>query len=179
MNDLTDFVFWYWSHQLSSQLRSKSLYTIFLVVIIIIICHPLQNRRPATVSNDEIREYITTPYEGLDEDQLKQLVCTIKWFSEPQNGKYTSFLRVTKSGNAKWSYNRTWFGKKRVKGPFTSSDCDVTVTSLPNLIYCFDVVLLHWAFATATNFAVAGESLCDQFGSDIAAMSQTCRCRWK
>ena len=42
-----------------------------------------------------------------------------------------------------------------------------TATSLPNLIYCFCVALLHWAFATATNFTVTGESLCDRFGSDI------------
>ena len=46
------------------------------------------------------------------------------------------------------------------KGPFTSRDCDVVGTSLPNLIYCFGVVLLHWTFATATNFAVSRESLC-------------------
>ena len=32
--------------------------------------------------------------------------------------------------------------------------------------------------ATATNFAVAGESLCDQFGSNVIVMSQTRRCRW-
>ena len=62
------------------------------------------------------------------------------------------------------------------KGPFTSSDCDIAAiaaTSLPNLIYCFGVVLLHWAFATATTttFAVAGESLCDWFGSDVADTS--------
>ena len=56
------------------------------------------------------------------------------------------------------------------KGPFTSSDCDVAATSLPNLIYCFGVVLLHQAFAT--NFAVAGESLCNWFGSDVAG----CKC---
>ena len=39
-----------------------------------------------------------------------------------------------------------------------------TATSLPNLVYCFGVVLLHQVFvtATATNFAVTGESLCDQ-----------------
>ena len=59
-----------------------------------------------------------------------------------------------------------------LNGPFTSRDCDVAATSLPNLIYCFGVVLLHWAFVTvtATNFAVAGESLCDQFGSDVTAI---------
>ena len=41
---------------------------------------------------------------------------------------------------------------------------------LLNLIYGFGVVLLHPAFltATATNFAVTGESLCEPFGSDIA-----------
>ena len=45
-----------------------------------------------------------------------------------------------------------------------------TATSLPNFIYCFGVVLLHQAFvtATATNFAVTGESLCQPFGSDVA-----------
>ena len=48
---------------------------------------------------------------------------------------------------------------------------DITVTSLPNLIYSFGDVLLHWAFATATYFAVAEESLSDRFGSDVAAMS--------
>ena len=34
---------------------------------------------------------------------------------------------------------------------------------------CLGVVLLHSAFATATatNFAVAGESICDRFGSDV------------
>ena len=55
-----------------------------------------------------------------------------------------------------------------------------TATSLPNLTYCFGVVLLHQAFvtATATNFAVTGESLCEPFGSDVTATSQTRRCRW-
>ena len=57
------------------------------------------------------------------------------------------------------------------KGPFTSSDCDVAATSLPNLIYCFGVVLLHRAFATATNFSVTEESLCNPFGSDVADAS--------
>ena len=66
------------------------------------------------------------------------------------------------------------------KGQFTSNDCDVAATSLPNLIYCFGVVLLHRAFATATatNYAVAEESLCESFESDVVATSQTRRCRW-
>ena len=58
-----------------------------------------------------------------------------------------------------------------LKGPFTSSDCDVAATSLPNLIYCFGVVLLHQAFATTTNFAMAGESLWERCRSDIADAS--------
>ena len=35
------------------------------------------------------------------------------------------------------------------------------------------VVLLRWEFATGTvtNFAVAGELLCDRFGSDVADVS--------
>ena len=65
---------------------------------------------------------------------------------------------------------------KPFKGPFTSSDCDVAATSLPNLIYCFGVVLLHWAFVTvtATNFAVTGKSLCNPFRG---ATLQRCRRR--
>ena len=65
-------------------------------------------------------------------------------------------------------------------GPVRAHLHPVTATSLLNLIYCFGVVLLHGAFVTATvtNFAVAGESLCDRFGSDITAMSQMHRCRW-
>ena len=39
--------------------------------------------------------------------------------------------------------------KFQVKGPFTSSDCDVAATSLPNLINCFGVALLHLATATS------------------------------
>ena len=35
------------------------------------------------------------------------------------------------------------------KGPFTSGDCDVVATSLPNLINCFGVALLHLATATS------------------------------
>ena len=35
-----------------------------------------------------------------------------------------------------------------LKGPFTSSDCDVTATSLPNLINYFGVALLHLVTAT-------------------------------
>ena len=59
------------------------------------------------------------------------------------------------------------------KGPFTSSDCDVAAISLPNLIYCFGVVLLHRVFviATATYLTVTGESLCNPFGSNVAATS--------
>ena len=73
----------------------------------------------------------------------------------------------------KWSSRDTKkpFLSVEFKGPFTSSDCDVAAISLPNLIYCFGVVLLHRAFATATNFAVAGESLCNPFGSHVAATS--------
>ena len=44
--------------------------------------------------------------------------------------------------------------------------------SLPNLIQCFGVVLLHTAFATVTatttKLLVAGGLLCDRFNSDIA-----------
>ena len=43
-----------------------------------------------------------------------------------------------------------------------------TATSLAYDFCYFGVVLLHWAFVTATNFAVAGESLCDWFRSDVA-----------
>ena len=66
-------------------------------------------------------------------------------------------------------------GLKRPSGPIY---IQTTATSLPNLIDCFGVVLLHQAFvtATATNFAVAGESLCEPFGSNVAATSQTHRC---
>ena len=64
-------------------------------------------------------------------------------------------------------------------GPFTSSDCDVAVTSLTNLFYYLGVVLLHQAFvtATATDFAVTGESLYNPIGIEVAVMSQTSRCR--
>ena len=54
------------------------------------------------------------------------------------------------------------------------------MTSLPNLIYCFGVVLLHQVFVTvtATNFAVAGELLCEPFRGDVTATSQMRYCRW-
>ena len=84
------------------------------------------------------------------------------------------------------SYQTSWFLLPRTNEPgnlgpiYIQRLWHVAATSLPNLIFCFGVVLLHWAFSTATvtNFAVAGELLCDWFGSDIVVMSQTRRCRW-
>ena len=54
------------------------------------------------------------------------------------------------------------------KSPFTSSDCDVAATSLPNLINCFGVALLHLATVT---------SLGNRFVSHSGAMSQRRRSR--
>ena len=65
-------------------------------------------------------------------------------------------------------FNRVWYWSLYTD-QFTSSDCDFPVTSLPNLIYCFGIVLFHWAFATATvtNFAVLLEN---HFVTDSLAM---------
>ena len=55
------------------------------------------------------------------------------------------------------------------KGPFTSSDCDVAATSLPNLINCFGVALLH--LATAMSLGKCFVSHWERCRSDIADAS--------
>ena len=90
------------------------------------------------------------------------------------------FLRVLLTGSIAGVEDEDRIHPNSSKGPFTSSDCDIAVKLLPILIYCFGVILLHQvlATATATNFTVTGESLCDQFGSDVATMSQMHCCHW-
>ena len=60
---------------------------------------------------------------------------------------------------------------EQTKDPFRSRDYDVAATSLRNQFCCFGVVLLHPVFATVTKLPVAGESLCNPFGSDVADAS--------
>ena len=60
---------------------------------------------------------------------------------EKQKRKIEKWERSKKNLKSKNKFDFAFARCERIlKGPFTSSDCDVAVTSLPNLIYCFGVV---------------------------------------